>query len=314
MLVINANNQLNTTNYMLAEPWYPDLNSILIYGCPDAKLDNVARVDGGNNSGGTVEITPNDITVVDMVAWTYPINMYSPKVNKEALYSWNSIRTKTFWASDYREFYCDYWYIGRNVKGTTSANYYKSFKIWYNIAVKWLSSWQIVGEKIYAPMLLCWRPSDASYWVFWSTDANWVNPNPVQITFKLLHTDWTTTTITTIDLQEIWDTTQAFSFDSSVGGYVWGALSNCRCFTQYSATADLSQARFEGRYDGTWQTAQDWDYLVAEVRLNMYWAPLRSWATQNHTFKFGIYWGWANNNSMRDIYWFRPFQVSIRDA
>lgn len=317
MFVINANDPKNTTNYMLADPWYPDLDSILMWGCPMADFSSLISIVWGTAANPFI-FTPSDIAVVDTVN-TYPINMYCPRINKESLYSWNSVRTPLWWITDYRQYRPDIWLRDKNLKSTSSTNKTtQKFQFWYNIAVKWLTAWQVVWEKIYTPIMLWWQYSVNtsylwnSYWyVGYSSDAAYY-ANPIEINFKLLHQDWTTTSIATtvptrlfglyrtdtdpltVQISSDW-ATSSMSIET-----IWASISN----STFGFTA------FEWSYDWTWQVAQAWDMLVAEIRLNL---ALKTGGTNSdNNCAVWVYWGWTNNNNMRDVYWFRPFQVSIR--
>lgn len=315
MLVINANNQQNTTNYMLADPWYPDIDSILMYGCPNTWLDNIVNIDNDE------EITPNDITVVDIIWGTYPINMYCPKINREALFSWQSIRTSITTLSAYNEYYPDLWFINKLERKTVNnANHYR-FQYWYNIAVKWLQAWQVVGEKIYAPLLLGVNntSNNINFCGLYYNLESWTNfysDNIATVTFKLLHSDGTTTTIASVIPYILSHnlSTLAGTISNSTAITSDGTEFNGSVYSNTTAS-QFWYIRLEGRYDWTWQTAQAWDMLVAEVRINGAFSSRNSGATTASYYYSGwVYGGWANNNSMRDVYWFRPFQVSIRDS
>lgn len=279
MLVINANNQQDTTNYMLADPWYPDTDSILMWGWPD-----VVRFRSINWGASITGDWINDSPVIDTIG-TEPINYYCPKFYKSWLRQWQIIKT-TYTFTNPAEILPSFWCFV-----ISSGNPYAltiSGDTWYRIAVKWLKAGQIVWEKIFAPLLF--YTSIPSYALDWT----------VSITFWLLHSDWTKTQICSSQCSYAWWTAPFSSWKliSAIQSWLWW----------YYVTSLWTLT-----YNWTWQTAQDNDILYADVIIN--WMSTRYW--NNNSWWVGVAWilYWqTNNNNLWDLNWFRPFQVSIRDA
>lgn len=280
MLVINANNQQDTTNYMLTDQGYPDLDSILMRGGPQLVKQII---------GNTTETWQgiNDSPVIDTIG-TEPINFYCPKFYKSGLRQGNISRTSFYLdGSNWFNIPIDFW-----SRTTANSSYYYQVTgdTGYRIAVKWLWQGQIVGEKIYAPLMFV----HAHIW-----PSSWYIQGTLSITFWLLHSDGTKTTIATITPTRVGGTEP---YDSSylLKSGTW----------QYQAIITALRA---GSYNGTWQTAQDGDILYADVIISGLKIMAQSSST-NVWMGGGIcFWG-TNNNSIWDLNWFRPFQVSIRDS
>ena len=277
MLVINANNQQDTTNYMLAEPWYPDIDSILMRGGPQ-RIDSLSW-SSGSSTGDMWGLTWQ--VVVDTIG-TEPINYYCPKFYKQGLLQWNVTKTKIKY-TDVQDYLVDYWFFSN----PSSSNYEITLSNYcYRIAVKWLQAWQVIGEKIFAYLMF----------MLWTSNGNarvYLTAQPT-IEFWLLHTDGTKTVIATIS-----------------PSYVGGTRPNTDT-TQYIIWPSVWQnmyitALMVGSYNGTWQTAQNGDILYATVDIS--WIKRRP-----GIWMVGLsFWG-TNNISPWDLDWFRPFQVSIRDS
>lgn len=261
MLVINANNQQDTTNCMLTDPQYPDVNQILMYWGPVCQAS-------WDSAGWRVPTFPILKTI-----WTTNINYFCPKIYRQGLLEWNFSRV------DYRSVAPDIWRI---TWGSTSG-LAESNGIWlyeYIIAVNWLKAGQIIWEHIIAPIAYV---STNRTIKFTSSDDMFA------LDFFLLHTDWTTTNITTLTTP-------------TVSCWYWSIVSLPTIANWWNLEI------FTFKYDWIWQTAQDDDILCCKVHL---------WATRQVWFSQGRYWqcyGGTNNNSITDINGFRPFQVSIRDA
>lgn len=290
MLVINANNQQDTTNYMLAEPWYPDTDSILMWGGPH-KVRYIT---------GSVTVTGdwiNDSPIIDTIG-TEPINFYCPKFYKSWLRQWNYNRTSLNTNKNWRNIPVDFWVLGVT---TSNANIWCTitWTTWYRIAVKWLQAWQVIWEKIYAPIMFVGWCGDNRYQYI---------SGSLTITFWLLHSDWTKTVITTITPTRV-----GGNFKTSAS---WRLLSNDDVNLNVVFADSMLTAIWAGSYEGVGATASDWDILYADVIL---WNNPRFWQQCNSSYiwlasQSGIcYWG-TNNNNPWDLNWFRPFQVSIRDS
>lgn len=328
MLVINANNTQDITNSFLWIWWYPDLNSILMRGCPNYTITPTSSK--GRNFGGAYSriYWPDDIQIVKTV-WTYKINMFSHRANKQMLYSWQSFQTPAI-ASDNLQYLPDFWFFHSQAwTNINTWNIFQKLELWYNLAVEWLKAGQVVWEKIYAPFVMWWNLASVNTFIFdpykttqgsiWWIEKYYAS-DLVDVTFKLLHTDWTTTTIASIPLLPKYNYWQTLStqnlnaYFSQVTPYAWTVnVNNWTVYRLCSRNNDwrISKYCFEWSYDWAWQVAQDGDILVAEVRTHLARLIYSVWATKD---TFGIFWWWSNNNNMRDFYWFRPFQVSIRDA
>lgn len=278
MLVINSNNQQDTTNYMLADPWYPDVESILMRWWPEVVF---YRTISWNSSITGQWI--NDSPVIDTIG-TEPINFYCPKFYKSWLRQWNTIRTPYTYTNS-MDIMPWFWCVINS-----SWNPYKftiSGDTWYRIAVKWLKSWQIIGEHIFAPLLFYSNYYD---WLTWS----------VSITFWLLHSDWTKTQIYSSPLSYAW----------------WAPYQSWKLVwttAPWTVWWIYSTSLWTLKYDWVWQVAQDWDILYADVIMT--WMEQRYWSSNNWWIwvSWLLYWQ-TNNNNLRDINWFRPFQVSIRNS
>lgn len=278
MLVINANNQQNTTNYMLADPWYPDLDSILMRGGPQ----RIQKIVIGSNSV-TVDMGWLEWQAVVDTIGTEPINYYCPKFYKQGLL-WGKVTKTPIYYTNTTDYLIDYW-INWQPSSTNyelTTNNYK-----YRIAVKWLQNWQIIWEKIFAPLLFSIAGINASWRIYNSVNFG--------IEFWLLHADWTKTVIANIVptyitwTQENTDTTT----------YIVG---------QTTTQGMYNTALMVGTYNWVWQTAQNGDILYATVDLSgIKWRPWTNW-------RVGIFFWGTNNVSPWDLDWFRPFQVSIRDS
>lgn len=262
MLVINANNQQDTTNFMLADPQYPDLNQILMRGWP-------RRVYTMWNATATTAVS---FATIDTVAWTN-IHFYCPKINKYQLWLVQSPATSE-WA-DRSDVMPDIWVI-RVAGWSWQATCTISSNIIYNIAVSWLPGWKIIGENIYVPYLF-------------HTSTNWdIVWTWMSVKFSLLHKDWTSTEITTVNLSR-----QGGTATTNMCNNVWWAITT---------------ACWIWSYNWTWQTSVEWDVLCATVTINVsqikvnYWWWM-SWIINSWTYPYP-----------RDIKGFRPFQVSIRDS
>ena len=277
MLVINANNNQDTTNYMLADPQYPDVNQILMRWWP--WYNEIYTISSDET------LSSYNVPVIDTIGTT-AINYYCPKIYKQWLLQWNRKTTDRLTASWY--ILPDLWYMLQK-----SNAWYKLlvndgvFK--YTIAVKWLKSWQIVWENIIAPL---WRVS-------WPHNSiNYTSKWTFHIEFALLHSDWTITTIASGDMIKLssWDSNILTDYWSNQVSAFWLHIFN---------------------YSWTWQTAQDGDALIATVSLNKAsWdssVVINATQSATQTFQWIIYWN-AFNMNIRDPNWFRPFQVSIRDS
>lgn len=275
MLVINSNNQQDTINYMLTDPWYPDIDSILMRGWP--------QIDKYITANTTVTWQwINDSTIIDTI-WTEPINFYCPKLYKSGLRQWNLLRS-TMKLSSWFDIPIDF---GARIISTSAISYTVSGDTWYRIAIKWLSQWQVIWEKIYAPIMFVCSHNNVAY-----------IQGTLTITFGLLHSDWTKTTIATITPSRVWWT----------DGYVsWNLLKSW----SWNYPDVLSTSIRAWNYDWTWQTAQNGDILFADVIIN--WMKIYSQSSSTYMWQWcGICFGWTNNNSIWDWNGFRPFQVSIR--
>lgn len=276
MLVINSNNQQDTTNYMLWWNQYPDVNQILMRWWP--WYNEIYTISSDTT------LSSYNVPVIETI-WSTPINYYCPKIYKQWLLQWNRKTTDRLVASWY--ILPDLWYMLQK-----SNAWYKLlvndgvFK--YTIAVKWLKSWQIVWENIIAPLWRVSRPYNST---------NYTSKWKFHIEFALLHSDWTTTTIASGDMTKLssWDSNILTDYWSNQVSAFWLHIFN---------------------YIWTWQTAQDGDILIATVSLNKAsWdSSVVIDATQpaTQTFQWIIYWN-AFNMNMRDPNGFRPFQVSIRE-
>lgn len=312
MLVINANNQQDTTNYMLAEPWYPDLNSILMFGSPTKVATSGAS--WVNWSAGWITWGPSIFNTLE-TAWTDRINYFCPKINKEALYSWNQLRNPITNLSAYT-YMPDVWYVWT---ATALGWYPKKLSIQYNIAVKGLMAWQIVWEKIIVPLyignLTKWG-TDATLWYFTDTDYYWYNATywPVFVKFWLYNPTDGKRDITTVKLNVLnGQSNTSYSENIQYVSLSWTSDTksmNCILWNQPA----MWTYRFYWTYSGSWIATKDDDILIAQVNANLCYRIPSSGNAANCQMSMWIFAGWTNNNSMRDIYWFRPFQVSIRDA
>lgn len=262
MLVINANNQQDTTNFMLNDPQYPDTNQILMYWGPVAQ---------GNGTYANLRVPT--LPILDTVGSTN-INYFCPRIYKQWLLQWNFART------DFTNVKVDLWRVSPSWGSSgTLTNGIWSFD--YIIAVNWLKSWQVIWEHIMAP--LCFLSTNVDITFASAGDM-------MQLDFFLLHTDWTTTSIATLNnpIKTSW----YWSLHTSTEWIVyWGTYTI-----------------FTFKYDWTWQTAQDNDILCCKVH---FWAMKQKWYGAGN---YWIYYWSTNNNCISNIDWFRPFQVSIRDS
>lgn len=278
MLVINSNNQQNTTNFMLWWNQYPDVNQILMRWWPSCMPIYTIS--------WTTNVTTYSVPVVETI-WSTPINYYCPKIYSQWLLQWNRKKTDRMFSTG--------WYIRPDLwflfQTSNVAAYYLRVTDWimkYTVAVKWLKSWQIIWENIIAPI---WR-------VAWITGAsNYASQWIFHIEFDLLHTDWTTTNIAGGNLTKMtsWDSDKFTDYWSNAVSTFWIHIFN---------------------YSWTWQTAQDGDILIATVSvLKAPWQSyvnIYNWEANKIVPQWIIYWN-AFNMNIRDPNGFRPFQVSIRE-
>ena len=273
MLVINSNTQQDTTNYMLSGTWYPDLNSILMWWGPCIIWPN------WNFTGKWLDTTP----VIDTIG-TEKINFYCPKIYQSRLTQWIFSYTNQPVTTTNGWFVCFWVYHTGGGTAITSITWDTT----YRIAVKWLKSWQIIWEKIFAPLLFA-IPLYSS----WNAFIKWT----ITLTFWLLHSDWTTTQIATWSPTYLW--------------WVWTEYESWRIIKPTASYLSLdATAVWWYTYNWTWQQAQDGDILYATVNI----ASFKIETFNNGDRTWGLFFGWTESNNIRDIlHWFRPFQVSIRE-
>ena len=277
MLVINSNNQQNTTNFMLWWNQYPDVNQILMRWWPS--WYNPYQITNNTN------VTTYSVPVVETI-WSTQINYYCPRIYSQWLLQWNRERTNRIISTGWY-IMPDLWFL----LFTSSSSYYLNVTSWvfkYTIAVKWLKSWQIVWENIVAPIWrVSWYAQSSTY------TSKWI----LHIEFALLHSDWTTTSIASGDLTKmsLWDSDKLTDYWSNQISAFWLHIFN---------------------YSWTWQTAQDGDILIATVSLinapGGTTAQIYNWEASKTIPQWIIYWS-AFNMNIRDPNGFRPFQVSIRE-
>lgn len=265
MLVINSNNQQDTTNFMLADPQYPDVNQILMRGWPKWVYSATGNV--------TMTVSFPVLETINGI----DIHHFCQKIYKYNLWLINSSRTHE-WYTTVAEVQPDIWLCGQL---WWSWNYTVTVSGWhiiYTIAVSWLKEWHIVWENIFAPLLFFNWQNMANNWIVWTG---------VSVDFKLLHKDGTNTNITTISLSRQW----------------WTASADI-CNTRF--TNVYNTAYWFWSYHWQWQETQNDDILIATVDMS-----ITSFMQALQWCSCGLLHSGANPN-MRDLYGFRPFQVSIR--
>jgi len=298
MLVINANNQQNVTNYMLSDPWYPDFDAILMWWWPICYKS--IPYSTTQSSPWVFEQTPDNLPIIETI-WTRKINHYCERYYKEQMFS--SHKSKTPKSPATNETYTpDMWFC---LLPSQSANPYIRMKVEYNIAVKWLKSWQIVWEKIYAPMMFWMWKTYNNPWLWMYHKQNAASYNAPKIIFLLVHSDWTETTIATLY-------PEARFCDNSI----WTSTFNV-AMPVSSTPFTLWVAFLDAKHSWQWVVAQDGDILVANVSYAVNNNAITQILSAIESWKIITFWQyyWEPwNLPSSDLCWFKPFQVSIRDA
>ena len=273
MLVINSNNNNLEINSMVWWQLYPDFNQIL------AIWKNTYYVTNGvpsNPSAVTVNISPSDMPHIE-VRWKI-INNYSPKFYKQYLYSWICETSKLNEMPRYDFAYHYYESAGWGSSGTR----WHRLNFWYNIWVSWIPAWKIIWEEMIFQL-----------WIFryWTSGSIYPLSNQywwIDADVSLLHTDWTTTSIWTVNMVCPFTNT-----GNQLNLVMW----------------DI----FLWQLTTWWVTSQEWDILFIEIHPNTYLDYIGTWKGQSADYYIWVCFWWTNNIDYWAPLWFRPFQVSIRD-
>lgn len=188
-------------------------------------------------------ILPPSISWVDTnealsVNWTV-INQFSQSINNINYNSWNLLNWNPIWSSD----------IGLVQYWTASSITTKS-RIW----VLWKMKWgEIIGKRMcMMPTVIFWRAASNTWSHSWS--ASWT------IAIKLLHSNWTLTTIGT------------FSINISQNHNGW--------------QAKLYKSKWLIVIETVWYVAQEWDIVVADIDITTQW----HWQYSYGWFSFWSLW------------------------